>query len=187
MRPPRPGDYVYWAALRAASRRFLEPWEPSWPEGALSKSMYRQRLRRYALERRAGTGHAFFAFRRDDQALLGGVNLTNIQRGAAQSASIGYWIGEAYARQGYMTEAVICVVGFAFGQLQLQRLEAACLSDNAASRRLLERCGFRHEGEARKYLQINGVRRDHLIYALLREDWRAAGAPTPATLRETVA
>jgi len=170
LRQPLASDYTGWVELRAASRAFLEPWEPSWSPGALGRANFRQRLKRYAMERRAGTGYGFFVVRRQDGALLGGINLTNIRRGAAQSASIGYWIGAPHARQGYMSEALDCAIAWCFGQLGLHRLEAACLPANAASRALLDKTGFRLEGEARKYLRINGVWQDHLIYALLRED-----------------
>lgn len=88
----------------------------------------------------------------------------------AQMASIGYWTGTPYVRRGYMTEAVKAALEFCFTQLGLHRVEAACIPDNVASRGLLEKIGFRMEGEASAYLKINGDWRDHLLYAILRED-----------------
>lgn len=170
LRPPALDDYDAWAALRASSRDFLVPWEPAWSEDALSRAAYRRRLKRYALDRRTGTGCTFFIFRAEDEALLGGLGFGNIRRAAAQSASVGYWIGVPHARQGYMTDALGCAITFAFKQLRLHRIEAACLPENAPSCALLLRADFRLEGEARKYLCINGKWQDHQIYALLHED-----------------
>ena len=104
--------------------------------------------------------------------LLGGVTLSNLRRGVAQTASLGYWIGGRYARQGFMTEALSGVLEFSFGELGLHRVEAACLPTNIASRGLLLRMGFREEGYARKFLRINGQWQDHVLFAILREEWR---------------
>ena len=71
-----------------------------------------------------------------------------------------------------MTEALRAVREHAFAALDLSRLEAACLSGNIASRRLLERCGFKYEGVAQAYLQIDGRWRNHVLYAALRPDRR---------------
>jgi ribosomal-protein-alanine N-acetyltransferase len=93
-----------------------------------------------------------------------------VRRGVAQAGSLGYWIGEPFARQGLMTAAVNALIPFAFGTLRLHRLEAACIPNNTASVRLLEKTGFKREGFAREYLCINGVWQDHVLYALLRGD-----------------
>jgi len=72
-----------------------------------------------------------------------------------------------------MTEGLRCLLPFAFGRLALHRVEAACLPRNEASRRLLDRIGFREEGFARQYLRIDGAWQDHVLYALLGDDpWR---------------
>ena len=84
-----------------------------------------------------------------------------------QSCTLGYWVGAKYAKQGYMTAAVRAVIPFVFDSLELHRLEAACLPSNTASIKLLEKTGFKREGLARRYLRINGVWQDHLLYALL--------------------
>ena len=86
---------------------------------------------------------------------------------------IGYWIGAPFARQGYGRAAIASVVEYAFQEMKLNRLEAACQPDNAASVRLLENSGFRYEGLARDYLRINGDWRDHLIYAAIARDFGA--------------
>src|SRR6478735_10034732 len=164
LRPPHSGDFAEWATLREASRAFLTPWEPTWPADDLSRSAFRRRLRRYAEDQRSDQSYAFFLFRKSDHALAGGLTLANVRRGVAQAGSIGYWVGEPFARRGLMTGAVRALVPFAFGSLRLHRLEAACIPSNAASIRLLENAGFVREGYAREYLCINGLWQDHLLY-----------------------
>lgn len=175
LRPPRQRDWKGWAALRDQSRRFLIPWEPTWAHDALSRAAFRRRIRVYSQELRQGTSHSFLIFRREDHALLGGVTLSNIRRGVAQSGSLGYWIGQPFARQGYMTEALNGTIGFAFDELGLHRIEAACLPSNQASRAVLEKIGFAEEGFAREYLRINGSWQDHRLYAMLKNDPRRSG------------
>ncbi len=114
----------------------------------------------------------FFLERSVDGALLGAITLDNIRRGPAQMGTIGYWIGAPHARQGYMSEAIGAVVHYAFTRLDLSRIEAACLPGNAASRAALERGGFKYEGVAQSFLQINGRWRTHVLYANLRHDRR---------------
>ena len=170
LRPPQMADYAEWAALREASRDFLTPWEPTWPPDDLTRAAFRRRIRRYAEDQRSDLAYPFFIFRKSDGVLVGGLTLANIRRGCAQAASLGYWMGAAYAGQGYMTAAVATVLPFAFGTLRLHRVEAACIPGNDASIRLLERTGFQREGFARQYLCINGIWQDHLLFARLRDD-----------------
>ena len=182
------GDRVYlqlpvqrnwdaWAALRAESRDFLAPWEPPWAYDSLTRGAYRRRLKTYKSELRQGLTYSFLIFRRIDDALLGGITLSNLRRGVAQSATLGYWIGAAHSRQGYMTEALAAVLEFAFSRLALHRVEAACLPANEASRRLLLKSGFREEGYAREYLRINGRWQDHQLFAILRSELPGAAKP----------
>ena len=170
LRTPQMSDYAEWAELRERSRAFLTPWEPTWPKDDLTRTAFRRRLRRYAQDIRDDQAYPFFVFRAGDDALLGGLTLSNIRRGVAQSCALGYWMGAPYAGRGHMTAAVRAVLPFVFDTLCLHRLEAACLPHNLPSIRLLERVGFQREGLARRYLCINGVWQDHLLYALLRDD-----------------
>lgn len=176
LRPPSVRDWRAWAALREESRTFLTPWEPAWPADSLSRGAYQRRLKRQVHEWRNDEGYAFLLFRHDDDALLGGVGFSNVRRGVAQMASIGYWIGARHARRGYMTEGVATAVRFGFRHLGLHRIEAACLPTNDASRAVLERVGFAREGFARAYLKIDNIWADHLLFALVREDWEARPA-----------
>jgi ribosomal-protein-alanine N-acetyltransferase len=169
LRTPQMTDYNEWAALREKSRAFLTPWEPTWPEDDLSRSAFRRRIKRYVEDLRSDQGYAFLIVRNTDNALVGGLTIANIRRGVAQAGSLGYWMGEPFARQGYMTAAVRAVVPFAFATLRLHRLEAACIPTNAGSIRLLENTGFVREGYAREYLCIDGAWQDHLLYARLKD------------------
>ena len=130
------------------------------------------KLQRYTRDARDDEGYAFLLFRKSDDMLLGGVNLSNVTRGIRQSCSVGYWIGQRHARRGYMTDAVHTAVSFAFDQIRLHRVEAGCVPTNAASAGLLRKVGFQDEGFARKYLNINGRWHDHLLFALLASDPR---------------
>lgn len=170
LRPPMQRDWRTWAALRERSRQFLTPWEPTWPYDALTRRAFRRRIKQYRAETRQGTSYSFLVFRQDDGVLMGGVTLSNLRRGVAQTASLGYWIGEPFVRQGYMTDALAAVLDFSFGQLKLNRVEAACLPNNAASKALLLKSGFTEEGYAREYLRINGRWQDHLLFGILRDD-----------------
>lgn len=172
LRTPVAQDYEPWADLRNRSRAFLQPWEPIWPEDDLTPEAFKRRLARYRDERDADIAYPFFIERRADGALLGGVNLNNIRRRAAMSATLGYWMGAPHAGKGYMSAAVPALCAFAFGRLGLLRVEAACLPENGASIRVLEKAGFQREGYARGYLSIAGARRDHLLFALLATDRR---------------
>src|SRR5579863_7077386 len=149
LRMPQATDYSDWTALREASRDFLTPWEPTWPADDLSRSAFRRRIRRYAEDLRTDQGYAFLIIRNSDAALVGGLTLANIRRGVAQAGSLGYWMGQPFARQGHMTASVRALVSFAFTTLRLHRLEAACIPTNAGSIRLLENTGFIREGYAR--------------------------------------
>jgi ribosomal-protein-alanine N-acetyltransferase len=110
--------------------------------------------------------------RREDGAILGAVNLNEIVRGPAQSAFLGYWIGAAHARQGYMTEALQLALRHGFGILKLHRVEANILPVNRPSIALVRRAGFRREGYSPRYLRIAGRWADHERWALLSERWR---------------
>ena len=169
LRAPQMADYIQWSQLRESSRAFLTPWEPIWPSDDLTRSGFRRRLRRYAEDIAEDKSYPFLVFREDNGALIGGITLANVRRGIVQAGTIGYWIGEPYARQGLMTTALQVLLPSLFGELHLHRVEAACIPTNVGSVRVLEKCGFRREGLAKRYLCINGVWQDHYLYGLLHE------------------
>lgn len=159
-----------WHAIREFSRNHLEPWEPKWPPYALTYGHYCSLLRRHWRDWRSGKGYAFGIFLKQDShlVLVGGITLGDVQYAAAQKGTVGYWMGLPYAGQGLMTEALRLVCDFAFDDLNLQRVEASCLPRNEASKAVLRHCGFEEEGYAKAYLQINGVREDHLLWGKSR-------------------
>lgn len=172
LRPPIHSDFRPWTSLRRDSKEFLCKWEPSWSADHLSRKGFTNRV--YWAQRSISNDSALplFMIRRADQALLGAITLDNIRRGPSQAGTLGYWTGAPFVRQGYMREAIMAVVHHAFTRLELSRIEAACLPENMASRGLLERSGFKYEGVAQSYLQIDGRWRNHVLYAALRMDRR---------------
>lgn len=172
LRLPVMGDFRAWSDLRRASAGFLTPWEPEWASDHLTRKAFANRV--YWSQRAVGNDTALplFVIRREDATLVGAITLDNIRRGPAQAGTLGYWIGESHARQGYMHEAIRALAHYAFDRLDISRLEAACLPENRASRALLEKCGFKYEGVAQSYLQIDGRWRTHVLYAALRADRR---------------
>ncbi len=179
LQPPRFRDFRQWSRLRGESRAFLEPWEPSWGDEPLSRATYRDRTTRMARDWRADTAYSFHVFERPSNhkggdkggdRLVGGVNLNSVRRGVAQTASIGYWLGQEHARRGLMSAALQLLLPFAFRELHLHRLEAACLGGNEASQTLLRKFGFRQIGIAHSCLKINGRWQDHMLFDLIEPD-----------------
>jgi ribosomal-protein-alanine N-acetyltransferase len=172
LRLPEHRDFREWAKLRHESKAFLSPWEPIWAPDHLSRASFTNRV--YWSQRAVKNGNAvpLFVFHKEAGQLVGAITLDNIRRGPSQMGTIGYWVGQQYARQGFMSEAIIAMVAHAFGALDLSRVESACLPDNLASRGVLEKAGFKYEGVAQSYIQINGRWRNHVLYAALRGDRR---------------
>jgi [ribosomal protein S5]-alanine N-acetyltransferase len=172
LRLPEHGDWRQWSDLREASAEFLIKWEPVWSNDHLTRRAFTNRV--YWAQRAEAQGQALptLLIRREDQKLLGALTLDNIRRGPSQTGTFGYWIGAPYARHGYMREAILALTHHAFTRMDLSRLEAACLPENLPSRGVLEKCGFKYEGVAQSYLQINGRWRNHVLYANLRGDRR---------------
>ena len=172
LRLPEHRDFREWAKLRHESKAFLSPWEPIWAPDHLSRASFTNRV--YWSQRAVKNGNAvpLFVFHKEAGQLVGAITLDNIRRGPSQVGTIGFWVGQQYARQGFMSEAIIAMVAHAFGALDLSRVESACLPDNVASRGVLEKAGFKYEGVAQSYIQINGRWRNHVLYAALRGDRR---------------
>ena len=172
LRAPVQTDYRQWSELRYASKEFLTPWEPTWSPDHLSRKAFSNRVYWSQKNINGGTAIPLFMFRREDDKLVGAITLDNIRHGPAQTGTMGYWIGHPYARRGYMTEALRAMVHYAFSTMDLSRVESACLPENVASRGVLEKCGYKYEGVAQAYIQINGRWRTHVLYAALRADRR---------------
>lgn len=181
LRTPELADFAAWAKLREDSRKHLTAWEPDWRDEEMTSRAFRLRLRAYRREMRRRAGLPLFIVRRADNALIGGVTLSNIRYGASRSASIGYWIGKPFIRKGYARAAISAVLAHAFSTLGLNRVEAACQPENLASRNLLESLCFTNEGVARDYLFINSAWRDHLLFAIIASDYLRRDRPGDAT------
>ena len=172
LRAPVQTDYRQWSELRHASKEFLTPWEPTWSPDHLSRKSFSNRVYWSQKNINGGTAIPLFMFRREDDKFVGAITLDNIRHGPAQTGTMGYWIGQPYARHGYMTEALLAMVHYAFSTMDISRVESACLPENVASRGVLEKCGYKYEGVAQAYIQLNGRWRTHVLYAALRADRR---------------
>jgi ribosomal-protein-alanine N-acetyltransferase len=163
-------------ALYERNAAFLAPWEP------------RRSQQFYTLAHQETTIQTALTAAGDDRAymygivlnaanlIIGRLTLSNIVRGVFQNAYLGYWIDGAHGGRGLMTEAVALALGLAFGPHRLHRVQAAVMPSNIASRRVLEKNGFRREGLAERYLEIDGRWQDHLLYAITVEEWQARHA-----------
>ena len=177
LRRPRQADEREYVALRKRSRAFLEKWEPRSTRSVdrFAVSGFRHMLRRSRSRSRLFT----LVCLRETGAIIGAVSLNEIVRGSFQSATMGYWIGREFARQGLMSEAVDLMIRHAFTSLRLHRVEANIIPRNKPSIALARTCGLHYEGTARYYLQIGGKWEDHEHWSVTIETWRPA--PTPST------
>lgn len=163
LRAPHSRDVAALRRLVRANDQYLtsaRPHEPATGGTPLEQEVEQQR-RQWRQDR----AYSFVIESSGEPELLGRVSLTNVLRGAFQNAYLSYWIAESQANQGYATEAITVVCELAFGRLGLHRLQAAVLPDNAPSRRVLEKTGFREEGLAQGFLRVDGRWRDHVMYA----------------------
>ena len=183
LRPLSPNDFPAWREVRVRNEAWLVPWEPqrtaSLPDPTRDRSAFEARCNARERERASDHAYPFGVF--VDQRFAGEVNLNNVTRGALQSATIGYWIDEAHAGHGYIAEAVVVLLRFAFEQLQLHRIEICIVPRNANSRRVVEKLGLRDEGIAERFLEINGTWEDHIRYAITAEEWAVRGPELAAS------
>ncbi len=181
LRPYHRTDAVAWSRSRCANEEWLSVWEPTPPRGSWaelnSPSAFRlvhRELRRVA---RAGTAMPFaVCLQLDDGVkLVGQVTLGNIVRRAFCSAYAGYWVDSRVAGRGVIPTALALAVDHAFSAGGLHRVEVNIRPENKASRRVVEKLGFREEAYHSRYLHIDGTCRDHVAYALTTEDVAADG------------
>lgn len=173
LRPLVLSDFPEWTEVRTRAEEWLTRWEPTrppnQPDPYRDRNAFAIRCSARRREREAGVGFGFGIF--VDDRFRGEINISAIQRGAFQSAYVGYWIDEAVAGRGLMPEAVVVICRFAFEDLHLHRLQIAVVPRNTASRRVPEKLGIRNEGIAERYLEIAGVWEDHVRYAITAEEW----------------
>ncbi len=151
----------------ALNRAWLSPWEASLPGGAAISDL-RSAVRRQLQLYREGELYPFVIEYHGE--VIGQLSVWGVQRGSLRSATIGYWVAERVAGQGVTPTAVALVTDMLFGELDLHRVEICMRPENKASVRVARKLGFRYEGYRPKYIHIDGDWRDHLAFALTRED-----------------
>jgi ribosomal-protein-alanine N-acetyltransferase len=164
IRPLRTEDAAELAALYAANRDFLAPYEPVRPPEFFTAEGQRDRFARQL----ADATHPFAIL--DGKEIAGTINLFHIVRESLQGGTIGYWVDGRRNGRGLATGAVAEILAFAFGELGLHRVEAATLVDNVPSQRVLEKNDFERIGLARRFLRINDAWRDFLLFQRIAED-----------------
>jgi ribosomal-protein-alanine N-acetyltransferase len=162
IRPVTADDAEELAALYAANRDFLAPFEPVRPNEFFTAAGQRARLTQPPAD-----VYRFAIV--DDGAMAGVINLSNVVRGAWCNANVGYFVAQSHGGRGLATEAVAAVLDFAFREAGLHRVEAGTLVDNHASQRVLAKNGFERIGIAHRYLKIAGEWRDHVLFQRLAD------------------
>lgn len=153
------------------NREFLEPVEAERSPNFYTRKYMKQLLKWDNNCLYSGTAVRFWLFLKNTtEEPIGTISLTNIQRGVYQSCQIGYKLDRSFQKKGYMSEALIKIMEYAFYPLKLHRLEAYIMPENQASIALVERLGFEKEGLCKSFLKINGKWEDHLQYAFVNED-----------------
>ncbi len=174
LRPLRESDFESWNEVRTRCGAWLTRWEPLPPEGhgdPNGRHLFISRCISREQEARMGTAHSFGVFL--GSRFVGEANLSGIQRGPVQSASIGYWVDMAEAGKGLIPEACAALFRFAFEELRLHRIQISIVPRSSASLRVVDKLDLRKEGVAERYIEINGVWEDHSIFAITREEWQA--------------
>jgi ribosomal-protein-alanine N-acetyltransferase len=173
LRPLVPGDFREWSEVRRRNAEWLTVWEPSrqphQPDPTTDKSAFSSRCMQRDRDRTAGTAYQFGLY--VGPQVIGEVNLNNVIRGAMQSGTVGYWVDQRYAGNGYVGEGVVVLLQYAFEQLRLHRIEICIVPRNQRSRRVVEKLQIRDEGVAERYLEINGTWEDHVRYGITVEEW----------------
>ena len=173
LRPLEAKDHGEWREVRLANREWLEPWEPlpdaGSPDPVHDAQAFRSRCAALARHRNLDSSYHFGVF--VAHQLAGELSLQNVQRGAAQTATVGYWVDRRWAGRGIVPEACVVAFAFAFDELRLHRLEIAIVPRNTNSRRVMEKLDVREEGIAERFLQINGTWEDHVRYGITSEEW----------------
>ena len=172
VRPLRMRDGAAWVEVRNRNVAWLREWEAT-PPGAVaevptSPATFVTMTRRLRREARQGRGLPFSILY--DDRFVGQLNVASVVRGSLHSASLGYWVDERVAGRGIMPTAVALVTDHCFWVAGLHRVEVNIRPENTASRRVVEKLGFREEGLRQRFLHIAGDWRDHISYALTREE-----------------
>lgn len=169
LRPIRQKDHDVWRRVRQANTSWLRRWDATAPPQSGAKpNSFPAMVRHMRQEARAGRQLPFVV--EYQERFVGQVTASNIVRGSAQFASIGYWVDEGYAGRGITPRAVAMMVDHCFGPVGLHRIEVAIRPENASSLRVVEKLGIEAVGFAPRFLHIDGEWRDHRIFAMTREE-----------------
>ncbi|WP_328888787.1 GNAT family N-acetyltransferase [Streptomyces sp. NBC_00316] len=169
LRPVAAADAASLADALTRSRTYMQPWEPVRPDAFYTEQGQQERLAGMLADRAAGRAMPWVITDAEDRA-IGSFTLSNIVYGAFCSAVLGYWVDVAYAGRGLATAAVQQICTVARDGLRLHRVEAGTVLDNAASQRVLAKCGFEEFGTAPRFLHINGGWRDHRLFQRILHD-----------------
>lgn len=184
LRPIHRRDAATLEHLLTQNRGWLAPWEATYPGGGGtvpgSVSM-RPVIRALRQQLRIGTGVAFVVT--FDGQVVGQLSVAEISGGALRSAQLGYWVSQHVAGRGITPAAVALTIDYLFEVLRLHRVEICIRPENAASLRVVEKLGLRHEGRRERYIHIAGSWCDHEAFAVTREEvpqgmLARLGAPT---------
>lgn len=182
------GDGRAWRALRSENARWLGPWEATSPAGyADGAASFRLMARALRAEARGGRTIPWMI--RYQGRIVGQMTVFGISYGALRSGSAGYWVAEEYAGRGIAPTALAMATDHCWHAVHLHRMEINIRPENHASRRVVEKLGFRCEGTRARYLHIDGDWRDHLSFALTVDEvpsgllarWDASGRSGPTT------
>ena len=169
LRPLAHSDAAAWREARRRSADWLSPWDATVPPGGEGRpSSFRALVRTLRRSARRGTSYPFAI--EVDGVFAGQLTVSNVVRGSAQFASIGYWIDQRFAGRGVMPRAVAMAIDFCFTTAGLHRIEIAIRPENTNSLRVVEKLEIREVGYAPRYLHIDGAWRDHRLYAITIEE-----------------
>ncbi|MFE6761868.1 GNAT family N-acetyltransferase [Streptomyces sp. NPDC057689] len=175
LRPTVPADAASLAVSLTRSRTYMRPWEPERPDSFYTEQGQRERLAALLADREAGRVMPWVLADAEDR-VVGGFNLNAIVLGPLRSAVLGYWVDVELAGRGLATAAVRTICDLARNELRLHRIEAGTVLHNAASQRVLAKCGFEEYGVAPRYLHIDGEWRDHRLFQRILHDGPVTGA-----------
>jgi ribosomal-protein-alanine N-acetyltransferase len=169
LRPIHQRDRHVWRTVRQANAAWLSRWDATAPSRSQGQPRsFASMVRQMRSEARAGRQLPFVV--EFQGRFVGQVTISNIVRGSAQFASIGYWVDQEYAGRGIIPRAVALAVDHSFGPVGLHRIEVAIRPENTSSLRVVEKLGIHEVGFAPRFLHIDGDWRDHRIFAITKEE-----------------
>lgn len=170
LRPLKLRDKKEWTKLRQRNQGWFRQWESTVPdEFSDGKASFYQIVKNLRVEAKAQRSLPFVM--EIDKKIAGQITVANINYGSTRSAYIGYWIAEEFAGKGYTPLAVAMAIDHCFKILNLHRLEITIRPENLKSLRVVEKLGLRSEGLRPKYLHIDGDWRDHLVFAINKDEY----------------